>query len=322
MRVKCHAGKPPFVSYSNYHDLEYGALQGSCLGPLLFMVFVNDLYLNLNNADCILFADNTTIYMGHRNLKYLEFCIDEDLRIIADWFQANHLTLNLSKTVGMLFTNSKQQETPKVEFDTFSISFVDCTKFLGMWIDQRLSWSTHVNNLCLKIRRNENLLKQSKNFLNEDCLKMLYYAQIFSYLCYGISIWGPMATVSLKSRLQKLQTSCLQHVFRCKDVWSKDYNILNISKLITLELCKLDYKLINQMLPVQLLSNLRNDQFNKTLNKTHRYSTNQPKPTTKLYHNSFLCQPISAYQSFMLATSGCKNLKQYSTCCKKILHEQ
>ena len=182
------------------------------------MIFVNDLYLNLTNTDCILFADDTTIYMGHRNLKYLEFCIIEDLKKIADWFQANHLTLNLSKTVGMLFTSSKHISSPTIQFDSFTIPFVESTKFLGLWIDHKLDWSTHVNNLCLKLKRNENLLKQSKNFLPEYSLKMLYYAQIYSHLTYGLSIWGPMISETLKQRLQRIQASCLHHVFKVQDI--------------------------------------------------------------------------------------------------------
>ena len=84
MRVKCKSGDPPNLYYSEYYLLEYGAPQGSCLGPLLFMIFVNDLYLNLEHVDCILFADDTTLYMGHRNLVYLEWCVMEDLKTIAD----------------------------------------------------------------------------------------------------------------------------------------------------------------------------------------------------------------------------------------------
>ena len=218
MHVKCNAGEPASITFLDYHDIEYRAPQGSCLGPLPFMIFVNDLYLNLTNTDCILFADDTTIYMGHRNLKYLEFCVIEELKNIADWFQTNHLTLNLSKTVGMLFTNSKHITSPKIQFDSFTIPFVECTKFLGMWINHKLDWSMHVNNLCLKLRRNENLLKQSRNFLTKSSLKMLYYAQIYSHLTYGLSIWGPMISETLKQKLQRIQTSCLHHVFKENDI--------------------------------------------------------------------------------------------------------
>ena len=73
------------------------------------MIFVNDLYLNLEHVDCILFTDDTTLYLGHKNLVYLERCIMEDLRNISDWFKANHLTLTLSKTVAMLFSLKKQK---------------------------------------------------------------------------------------------------------------------------------------------------------------------------------------------------------------------
>ena len=186
----------------------------------------------------------------------------------------------------------------------------------------------HVNNLCLKLRRNENLLKQSMNFLPESSLKMLYYVQIYSHLTYGLSIWGPMISESLKHKLQKIQTSCLHHVFKVQDIWCKDHNVLNVNKLIKLELCEMGYKLINKLLPTPLLSSLRCDQNNKSLNKKHKYSTrnkaipNHPKPTTNLYQLSFLCKSISAYQSFMVATKNCLNLKQYSACCKKILHNQ
>ena len=136
-----------------------------------------------------------------------------------------------------------------------------------------------------------------------------------------------MISETLKHKLQKIQTSCLHYVFKGKDIWNKDHNVLNVNKLITLELCKLGYKLINKLLPTPLLSSLRCNQNNKSLNKKHKYSTrnkaipNHPKPTTKLYQFSFLCQSISAYQSFMVATKDCLNLKQCSAHCKKILHK-
>ena len=152
MRSKCTIGDPPETNYSTYRPLEYGTPQGSCLGPLLFMIFVNDLHHHLEHCDCILFADDTTIYLGHRNLKYLEWCIESDLANIAEWFKANKLTLNLNKTVGMIFNPKNAPGNPQIMIDDRKIPSVRHTKFLGVWIDDKLSWHTHTNNLTLKLK--------------------------------------------------------------------------------------------------------------------------------------------------------------------------
>ena len=77
------------IMYSKPYDIEYGTPQGSCLGPLLFLVFTNDLHLHLLYSNCILFADDTTIFYSGKSIRYIEWCIQEDLKILQDWFQAN-----------------------------------------------------------------------------------------------------------------------------------------------------------------------------------------------------------------------------------------
>ena len=103
MRVKCVGGETKDLCYSNYPDISYGVPQGSCLGPLLFLIFCNDLPLILQSCKLILFADDTTIYHSHKNLRYLQWCIQEELKQLMDWFRANKLTLNLSKSCCMVF---------------------------------------------------------------------------------------------------------------------------------------------------------------------------------------------------------------------------
>ena len=106
MRVKCVTSDTGTVSYSSRKTVDYGAPQGSCLGPLIFLILTNDLYRHLLYTGCILFADDTTLYMTHHNKKYLEWCLEPDLNILADWFKANKLTLNVVKSVSMyLVTN-------------------------------------------------------------------------------------------------------------------------------------------------------------------------------------------------------------------------
>ena len=99
LRVRCCAGYESELACSSLYDVEYGAPQGSCLGPLLFLLFTNDLYRNLEYCNAILFADDATVYKGHRNLNYLKWCLETDLAKLVDWFKANKLTLNINKTV-------------------------------------------------------------------------------------------------------------------------------------------------------------------------------------------------------------------------------
>ena len=106
--------------YSDYFPIEYGTPQGSCLGPLLFLIFTNDFYLCIENGSCLLFADDTSLYYSHNSIRYLKWNIEQDISRIMDWFRANKLTLNINKTECIYF-NSKQ--TPS----TFEINIGDIT---------------------------------------------------------------------------------------------------------------------------------------------------------------------------------------------------
>ena len=99
MSVKCSAGEYGIREISSNYPLEYGIPQGSCLGPLLFLIYCNNLPINLTLCSSILFADNTTLYKSHENLIYLKWCLQEELSILLDWFHANKFTLNLTKSV-------------------------------------------------------------------------------------------------------------------------------------------------------------------------------------------------------------------------------
>ena len=110
LRVKYMVSSTQRQEYSQYKDVEFGTPQGSCLGPLLFLVFINDLHRNLDYCNDIPFADDTTIYKGHRNMRYLKCCIEMDLKNISEWFKANKLTLNITKSVYMIFSKKDQKD--------------------------------------------------------------------------------------------------------------------------------------------------------------------------------------------------------------------
>ena len=191
MRVKCTSNTSGQLEYSTYHKLEYGTPQGSCLGPLLFLIYINDLHYTIQYSSVILFADDTTILHGHKNLNYLKWSLEEDLKQMTDWLRANLLTINLNKTECVLFNNSNNNNVPtfELEIGDCRISNTDQVKFLGLWIDRKLQWTMHTNTLLLKLKQNTNLLKVGNKFLNKTSKKLVYYAHIYSHVSYGILVW-------------------------------------------------------------------------------------------------------------------------------------
>ena len=163
--------------YSEPYKVTYEAPQGSCLGPLLFTIFTNDLNLNLLYTKCILFADDTTIYMTHSNQNYATWCIEYDLDSLSDWFKANLLTLNLSKSVSMTF-NRKWFSGCNLQVDNVRLPEVTSTKFLGVWIDNQLNWNTYLSKLLVKLKHNTNMLKIGKHHSSIHAKKSLYFAQV------------------------------------------------------------------------------------------------------------------------------------------------
>ena len=132
LRVKCTTTAKGSETKSDLYPINFGMPQGSCLGPLIFLIFVNDLHLQLEMMSCIQFADDTTLLFSHKNLKYLRYNVESDLEIVHDWFHANKLTLNLDKTALMLFGKNNNSVDLEITLGGVTIPRVHATKFLGV----------------------------------------------------------------------------------------------------------------------------------------------------------------------------------------------
>ena len=200
-------------------------------------------------------------------------------------------------------------------------------KFLGTWIDDRLVWTEHVTHLKTKLTKRLGLLKCSKKFLSMHAMKILYYAQINSHIAYGISMWGPMVNHCLINQIQNLQDKAV----KCIDLRLKKnemycvHKILNIDQMIELELCKLGYRLTNNLLPKLLSEALLADQHNRSLTKMHKYDTrhkvvpNLPKATHSKYRNSYLFQAVSLYSKLPDCITKQLCVKGFTSKCKDYL---
>ena len=290
---------PNKVVKSERFDITYGTAQGSCLGPLLFILFVNDIHHLPIYSKLILFADDTTLFNSHYCSKYLRFMLEHDLNIMIDWFNANKLSLNLQKTVSMQFWNNTANLNLYVG-ETI-IPTVESTKFLGVQIDNQLSWRNHANHVIDKLHTNRRLMALGKNLLDRDSLRKIYFAHIHSHLNYGLTIWGSMLSSSSLKALSKLQTHCIELIASRRQIDAlttmRQLNILPLKSMIRFNLCKLGQQMTHKLLPKPLQDIINADGGKKT----HRYPTrnrftpNIQKHQCPIFNRSFLCQGIKEF---------------------------
>ena len=146
----------------------------------------------------------------------------------------NKLTLNIEKSVCLLFQKQGHSDEIHIKVDNITIQNTHETKFLGIWLDEHLNWTTHIQKLILKLTRNTNLLKYNQNLMPTHTKKLVYHSYIASHLQYGLLLWGNNATESQLNKLQKLQNKCLKYLLPKETPCnaSKRLNILNIRDML------------------------------------------------------------------------------------------
>src|SRR5688572_25072674 len=143
------------LAFSDLRAIDYGVSQGSNLGPLLFLIYINDLPNVSPIVFFILFADDTNVFYSHSSLQTLTQVINTELTLVADWFSANRLTLNLDKTNFILFKSHRKMgpsdDSLRLSINGIPIIKVTSTKFLGVHVDQHLTWKEHIKLFLTKL---------------------------------------------------------------------------------------------------------------------------------------------------------------------------
>ena len=226
---------------SSVRSIDCGVVQGSVLGPLFFLLYINDLPNISTVFRTILFADDSTLSVKGSNLKDVSDLCNAELVKLLDWTRSNRLSINIDKTVFNLVSTRSVDCTIRIKLNGQDIARQDKVKFLGIILDEKLKFNHHISLIASKISKSIGIMFKLKYYLPCTTLKTVYYALIYPKLIYGNLVWGCTYETHLKPLilLQKKairivnKTSYLHHtneLFLSNSILKfSDINKLNLS---------------------------------------------------------------------------------------------
>ena len=172
--------------------LNCGVPQGSMLGPLLFLLYMNDLNQAIKFCKVHHFADDTNLSCLSNSIKKLKKLVNSDLKHLVNWLNANKISLNVKKTEMVIFKfkQKKFEGDLKIKFCGKRLYPTESVEYLGVNIDTNLSWEYHVNDLSIKLNRANALHSKIRKFVILKILRSIYFAIFDSYLSYCCFVWA------------------------------------------------------------------------------------------------------------------------------------
>ena len=190
---------------SRFEKATCGVPQGSCLGPLLFILYINDLPLSLKHSQVNMYADGTSISFSADSIPVINERVNEDLDSLKTWLAANKFSLNVAKTHILIIGSGQklksiQQATavkPSLVIGTETISMIRNTKYLGVYVDQHLSWDVQIATMVRNISKALGMLRYSKQYLPIKSVQTMYKSLVEPYFRYCCPVWGVCGITAL-----------------------------------------------------------------------------------------------------------------------------
>ena len=285
------------VIYRNFKSdagiTKTGVPQGSILGPLLFLVYINDLFKVSKNLFPIMYADDTSLFVSGVHVNELINTGNSELKQICQWLNANKLSLNVKKSKYILFSKSKSLPDPinPLIIDNCPIQRAKEMKFLGYMIDENLKWKSLIQYLCTKVTKMLGILSKLQKTLDTYTLRNLYFTFIHTYLTNGLIVWGSACKTYL-DRLIKNEKRALRIItFSSRNAHTAnlfyEMKILLLQSLYDSSLAVFIFKIYHGYHPA-VICNMFTKNPNQNNRQKHHYKI--PRATCKSFETSLFVQ--------------------------------
>ena len=258
---------------SSSETVQIGVPQGSILGPLLFTLYINDLPDYLEHCDVTLYADDTVLFISDKSLHNIKSYMNLDLEKLNNWLKLNHLTLSISKSKFMIIGSSQRlNKIDSISFkvDNMDLDEVSSFKYLGIVINNRLTWQDHVDQMFSKINKKLGLLKRIRYCLPLDARLLFFNSYVLPLFDYADIVWGDRGNSTLMLQLQSLHNKAAKIILDLP-IGSSASVALNILKWKTLARRRAEHR---ATFIYKCLNNLFSHRFNIEFNKDkHDYNT-------------------------------------------------
>ena len=272
-----------------------GVPQGSVLGPLLFLVYIDDVLLS-DGSTLNLYADDMLLYKPVKSIEDIHH-LQMDIDCISEWVSCNKLTLNPTKCKTMVISRKRNSVQPDAQFvlNGRPLEQVETFKYLGILLSSDLSWSAHIESICTKARKLIGLLyRRFYGNIDDHSLLELYSVLVRPHLEYAAPVWDPHLTKDT-NKLESVQKFALK---MCLKQWDLGYqDLLDLSQLPTLEnrrlylkLCTL-YKIIHGYFyfpPNVFIPQVSRQSYSLPL-------IHQPHAHTNAFQSSFVPSSVSVW---------------------------
>ena len=319
---------------SNLQFIKCGVPQGSCLGPLVFLLFINDMPLSLHNSKVTMYADDTSLAYAFNSIDDITTAMNTELESLKKWLHGNKLALNVTKTTSMIIgTNRKLHESNSGELiqahfkiSGEAIEQKTSVKYLGVILDNQMKWIDHINLISSKVSRAIGIIKCAKKVLPFNLLKMLYLGLVEPHFRYCCSVWGSCGATTRKAP-DKLQNRAIRIITNSAYDVSvgpllKQLQLPSISDMSKQESASMVYKALNAEAPIYLAEQFTrvSDITSRTL-RSSNLSLRPPRLKSRNGQNCFAYRGSYIWNSLSSEIKSSRTYGSFQTKLKAMLAE-